>query len=172
VQLEALDVKAIPAEALETTEADCFWCMSQLVGAIQDHYIFAQPGIQRMVFKLSEIVRRVDATLHEHITSEGLQFIQFAFRWMNNLLMRELSLPHVIRVWDTYMSEENTAGFKMFHVYVCAALMMRWADELKKMPFQDLVLFRTHLIIFCGFNGRACVWISIALNGCIVLILF
>ena len=33
-------------------EADAYWCLSKLLDSIQDHYTFAQPGIQRMVFKL------------------------------------------------------------------------------------------------------------------------
>ena len=35
----------------------------------------------------------------------GIDFLQFSFRWMNCLLMRELSLDLILRVWDTYLSE-------------------------------------------------------------------
>lgn len=41
-------------------EADSFWCFSKLLDSIQDHYVFAQPGIQRMVFKLKELTQRTD----------------------------------------------------------------------------------------------------------------
>lgn len=41
-------------------EADCFWCLSKLLDGMQDHYTFAQPGIQRLVFKLKDVVRRID----------------------------------------------------------------------------------------------------------------
>ena len=57
-------------------EADAYWCLSKLLDSIQDHYTFAQPGIQRMVFKLSHLVKRIDAPLHQHLENEGLQFIQ------------------------------------------------------------------------------------------------
>lgn len=33
------------------------------------------------------------------------QFIQFAFRWVNCLLLREVPFPLAIRLWDTYLSE-------------------------------------------------------------------
>ena len=36
----------------DQVEADAYWCLSKLLDSIQDHYTFAQPGIQRMVFKL------------------------------------------------------------------------------------------------------------------------
>ena len=29
--------------------------------------------------------------------------MQFAFRWMNCLLMREISVQNTIRMWDTYL---------------------------------------------------------------------
>ncbi len=35
-------------------------CVSNMLQGIQDHYTFAQPGIQRMVFKLRELLTRLD----------------------------------------------------------------------------------------------------------------
>ena len=59
---------------------------------------------------------------------------------MNCLLMRELSLDAIIRIWDTELSEES-GGFETFHVYLCAAFLLRFADHLRTLQFQDLVLF-------------------------------
>lgn len=47
-------------EKISNVEADCYWCLSKLLDGMQDHYTFAQPGIQRLVFKLKELVRRID----------------------------------------------------------------------------------------------------------------
>lgn len=47
-------------ERISNVEADCYWCLSKLLDGMQDHYTFAQPGIQRLVFKLKELVRRID----------------------------------------------------------------------------------------------------------------
>jgi hypothetical protein len=58
---------------------------------------------------------------------------------MNCLLMRELPLELVIRVWDTYMSELETFG--IFHVYACAAFLARFSEELRQLEFQDIMLF-------------------------------
>ena len=151
------DVDALPPASLEQIEADAYWCLSKLIDSIQDHYTFAQPGIQRMVFKLKELVARIDAPLHAHLADQGLHFIQFAFRWMNCLLMRELSLDLILRVWDTYLAEHggsegaafsaetSSDGFAVLHVYTCAALLMRYSSELRGMEFQDLVMFLQHL---------------------------
>lgn len=40
--------------------------------------------------------------VHRHLEQHEVRYLQFAFRWMNNLLMRELPLRCTIRLWDTY----------------------------------------------------------------------
>lgn len=168
VDLQALalgaevDIDKVPPSVLADVEADSYWCLSKLLGVIQDHYTFAQPGIQRMVFRLKEIVQRIDRPLHAHLSSQGIQYIQFAFRWMNCLLMRELALPMITRVWDTYLAEGAadidsplsavkgtpavpTESFAVLHVYLCAALLLKWSDKLQQMQFQELVMFLQHL---------------------------
>jgi len=139
-EAQALDVSKVSAEILEQVEADTYWCITKLLDNIQDHYIFSQPGLQRMTFRLQALVERHDPSLHRHFEEEGLQYVQFAFRWMNCLLMRELSLDAIIRIWDTELAEE-TGGFEVFHVYLCAALLLRFSNHLSTLPFQDLVLF-------------------------------
>jgi len=46
------------AQAVSAAEADSYWCLCKLLDGIQDHYTHAQPGIQRTVFRLKELVRR------------------------------------------------------------------------------------------------------------------
>ncbi|KAK8609801.1 hypothetical protein V6N13_093215 [Hibiscus sabdariffa] len=62
-----------------------------LKGSIDNHYTFAQPGIQRLVFKPKELVRRIDEPVSRHMEDQGLEYLQFAFRWFNCLLIREFS---------------------------------------------------------------------------------
>ena len=116
----------LPEGVLPAIEADTFWCLSKLLDGIQDNYISHQPGIQRLVKRMGELVKRIDgqynhkyssqcryhglisfmypsAPLASHFEEQGVEFMQFAFRWMNCLLMRELSLRCTVRMWDTYL---------------------------------------------------------------------
>jgi len=121
-------------------EADSFWCMTKVLDGIQDNYTFAQPGIQVKIRQLEELLKRVDLKLHNHIVGHDVQYLQFSFRWMNNLLLRELPLKATIRLWDTYLAEPD--GFSKFHLYVCAAFLSRWKSELEqKKDFQGILLF-------------------------------
>ncbi|KAH7433522.1 hypothetical protein KP509_07G073400 [Ceratopteris richardii] len=134
--------KLTPAQ-LSNVEADCYWCLSKLLDNIQDHYTFAQPGIQRLVFKLKELVRRIDEPVAKHMEKQGLEFLQFAFRWVNCLLIREIPFLLVTRLWDTYLAEGDK--FPDFLVYACASFLLTWTEQLQKLDFQEMVLFLQHL---------------------------
>lgn len=98
-----MDPGQLPKAVLDAVEADSFWCLTKLLDGIQDHYIVAQPGIQRQVRALQDLTARIDAGLARHLEREHVEFIQFSFRWMNCLLMREVSVKNTIRMWDTYL---------------------------------------------------------------------
>ena len=134
-----LDWEAVDASVLDEVEADTYYCISRLLDGIPDHYTTDQPGIQRMVKKLEDLVRRTDAELYNHIQQEGLLFLQFAFRYMNCLLIREFNMRTIIRLWDTYLSETN--GFDVFHVYVCAVFIKMSHDDLIDKDFQSMLLY-------------------------------
>lgn len=114
----------------------------------------------RILFVWEQWARRDPAPLAAHLDSEGVEFMQFAFRWMNCLLMREISVNNTIRMWDTYLvrvlshpgvtsfatadnvgaihhfQSEGTDAFSQFHLYVCSAFLVQWSDQLRKMDFQ------------------------------------
>ncbi|KAJ5605859.1 hypothetical protein N7510_008640 [Penicillium lagena] len=136
---EGMDPGQLPKSVLDAVEADTFWCLTKLLDGIQDNYIYAQPGIHRQVRALRDLTMRIDSTLAKHLEKEGVEFMQFSFRWMNCLLMREMSIKNTIRMWDTYMAEEQ--GFSRFHLYVCAAFLVKWTDQLVKMDFQEVMMF-------------------------------
>uniref|UniRef100_A0A8C5NFU4 Rab-GAP TBC domain-containing protein n=1 Tax=Gouania willdenowi TaxID=441366 RepID=A0A8C5NFU4_GOUWI len=144
IEVENFDVSSLQEEALRNIEADSFWCMSKLLDGIQDNYTFAQPGIQKKVKALEELVSRIDESVHRHMHHYEVEYLQFAFRWMNNLLMRELPLRCTIRLWDTYQAEPE--GFSHFHLYVCAAFLVRWRKEiLEERDFQGLMILLQNL---------------------------
>ncbi|CAJ0564238.1 unnamed protein product, partial [Mesorhabditis spiculigera] len=144
VEVGTFDVSQLPREQIELVEADSFWCVSSLLDSIQDNYTFSQPGIQRKVLQLKHLMSRVDRPLHVHLESNQVEYLQFSFRWMNNLLMREIPLRATIRLWDTYLAERN--GFSQFHNYVCAAFLRTWSKQLQsEKDFQGVMILLQNL---------------------------
>lgn len=138
--VEKADISQLTDETLANTEADTYWCLTKLLDNLHDNYTFAQPGIQMKVHDLKRLVNRMDSDLDSHLERNVVEYLQFSFRWMNNLLMREMPLRCIIRLWDTYLSEPN--GFSHFHLYVCAKFMTKWTKVIKSLPdFQAIMLF-------------------------------
>lgn len=137
---ETFDPSLLSARVTSHLEADTYWCLTRLLENITDNYIHEQPGILRQVGDLRILILKIDPELLNHFEAEGVEFIQFLFRWMNCLLMREMTVELVIRMWDTYLSE-TPQGFNLFHVYVCAAFLIKFSAELKEKDFQDILLF-------------------------------
>ena len=84
--------RAVTAEQLELIEADCYHCLTNLLDNAQDNYVLDSRGIQEKVFMLKRIIARLDDKLVAHFERMEVEFLQFAFRWFNCLLMREFSL--------------------------------------------------------------------------------
>ncbi|XP_039009459.1 GTPase-activating protein gyp1-like isoform X2 [Hibiscus syriacus] len=141
--IDSWSISDLSSANITNIEADCYWCLSQFLDGMQDHYTFAQPGIQRLVFKLKELVRRIDEPVSRHVENQGLEFLQFAFRWFNCLLIREIPFDLVTRLWDTYLAEGD--ALPDFLVYFFASFLLTWSDTLKKLDFQELVMFLQHL---------------------------
>nr|CAD7415109.1 unnamed protein product [Timema poppensis] len=144
VDFDNYDVSSLSKEQRDIIESDSFWCLAKFLDGIQDNYIFAQLGIQHKVNQLKELIQRIDGPLHQHLQNHGVDYLQFSFRWMNNLLTRELPLRCTIRLWDTYLAESD--GFASFQLYVCAAFLLNWRRELLlERDFQGLMLMLQNL---------------------------
>lgn len=138
--LQGTELVALPQDVLLEVEADSFWCLSKLLDSIQDNYTFNQIGITRQIGRMREIALRTDPALIFHLEEHGVSLLQFAFRWMNCLLLREFPLFMIERMWDTYLAEGDD-GFSEFHIYVCAAFLAKWSSRLQLLDFQDIILF-------------------------------
>ncbi|XP_065166315.1 TBC1 domain family member 22B isoform X2 [Atheta coriaria] len=144
IPFETFDVDVLTPLQRDIIEADSFWCLSKFLDGIQNNYVFAQVGIQEKANQLKDLIRRVDAALHNHLVKHNVDYLQFSFRWLNNLLTRELPLRCTIHLWDTYLSECDS--FAQFQLYVCAAFLLRWKDQLlAENDFQGLMILLQNL---------------------------
>lgn len=67
--------------------------------------------------------------VHRHLDQHEVKYLQFAFRWMNNLLMREVPLRCTIRLWDTYqvstfLNLHNSDNVFWTCQYVCVCFFL------------------------------------------------
>jgi hypothetical protein len=124
-------------DTMRNLEADVYYAVSSLLSSIQSHYTPNQPGIQARVATLAAIVARIDAPLHSHLEDLGVNYLQFTFKWFNCLLVREMRMDVVVRLWDTLLSEDD--GFGSFFTYVVAAVLIRFSETIRGMTEFDTV---------------------------------
>ena len=62
--LDTRDLSHVDPATLLDVEADVYWCLTKLLDGIQDHYTPGQPGIQRMTYRLRELVHRIDGNYY------------------------------------------------------------------------------------------------------------
>ncbi|GFE54559.1 TBC domain containing protein [Babesia ovis] len=143
-QLDTPAVDLLMEKELDEIEADCFYCLSRVLSQMQDNYTENQPGVYKSLNRLKDLVKRIDLRLHNHLEALGVDILQFPFRWMNCMLIRELPLDCAIRLWDTYIAELNN-GIVTFHEYVSAVFLSVWSDQLLQMDYQHCLLFLQRL---------------------------
>lgn len=129
----------LPPAALAAAEADAYFCLGRLLQGVQDHYTPGQPGIQRAVARAAAVVGRVDAPLAAHLAAVGADYMQFAFRWANCLLAREVPPAAAARLFDTWIAEGPRLADLL--AYAAASFLVTWREALLGADFQDVVLF-------------------------------
>lgn len=110
-------------------EGDLYWMSSALLNGLQENFTYNQAGVHALVRRLEAVVGASNSSLLLHLQSIGISFDQFAFRWMNCLLVREFGLRQVLRLFDTYLAEES-GNIGKLHVFICASLLARWSSRL------------------------------------------
>lgn len=141
--MEDWNLSTLSRDEILAIEADSYWCLCKLLDGIQDHYTYAQPGIQKTLFHVGELVSRVESSVADHLAAENVEYIQFAFRWVNCLLLREVPFSLGVRLWDTYLAEGP--ALKEFLIYILSSFLLSWAPDLKKMDFQEVIMFLQHV---------------------------
>jgi len=60
-----------------------------------------------MLNKMKAVVEQVDAAVLAHLESMDIIFMDFAYRWVSCYLTREFHIYQIVRLWDTYLAEED-----------------------------------------------------------------
>jgi hypothetical protein len=144
LKLNNEEFKVLSKDTIVELETNIYYSLTKLLDRIQTNYTHNQPGINKMLKKMELIIEKVDPKLYQYLKQFEIDYVQFCFRWMNCFLIREFPVKLILRLWDTYFSEEK--GFSEFHLYVCACLLLTFSEKLKAMTeFQELIVFLLNL---------------------------
>ena len=66
-----------------------------------------QPGVHKIINKMKKLIEQADPEVLTHLDNLDINFMDFAYRWVSCYLTREFTMFQIIRLWDTYLSEEE-----------------------------------------------------------------
>jgi hypothetical protein len=89
------------------------------------------------------MIQRVDPELLGHFEKEGIDFHNMYFKWVTCLLLRQLSVRMGLRLFDTYIADEN--NYFNFIMYILAAIVLKFSRKLKKMRFEEMMVFQQNM---------------------------
>ena len=92
---------------------------------------------------MKEVIKRVDPDLLEHFENEGIDFYHMYFKWVTCLLLRQFSVKIGLRLFDTYLADEN--NYFGFSLYILAAIILKFSKKFKKMNFEEMMIFQQNM---------------------------
>ncbi|KNH01743.1 TBC1 domain family protein [Perkinsela sp. CCAP 1560/4] len=132
------ELSDLPNETLSTIEADTFWYVHRFLHMLQPFCTSDHSAIHVEMERTEKVLRMVDFRLFSHLKLHDIHVQDFAYRWFRCLLVRELPMELVIRLWDTYLAEGSE--FLQFHAFVCASILCSFSNTLLELASKEEVL--------------------------------
>jgi hypothetical protein len=112
-------------------EADTYWLFYLLLQEIKDVFLSdrdsTELGIQGRIATMSELLKKHDPAVAEHLEEIGIESGFFAIRWWTTLLSREFEAKDVVRLWDSLFASTHKDNFLR---YVCVTMVMAIREDL------------------------------------------
>lgn len=93
---------------------------------------------------LQKLVEKLDPPLSQHLTSCDVQYLTFAYPWLESLFIDQiLRMPVLVQMWDSYIA---SGRFSKFHVALCVQVLLRNSKQIQRQDSPlDLYYFLQNL---------------------------
>eukprot|EP00276_Gloeochaete_wittrockiana_P025335 CAMPEP_0184369670 /NCGR_PEP_ID=MMETSP1089-20130417/162375_2 /TAXON_ID=38269 ORGANISM="Gloeochaete wittrockiana, Strain SAG46.84" /NCGR_SAMPLE_ID=MMETSP1089 /ASSEMBLY_ACC=CAM_ASM_000445 /LENGTH=339 /DNA_ID= /DNA_START= /DNA_END= /DNA_ORIENTATION= len=132
-------------------EADSFFCLVGILADIGDRFSAkmdsSHVGVKGILLRLSTLLKRADHDLYYHMRRLKVSIQFFAFRWVTLLLSQELSLPDLLRVWDSVFAADSLAQREdrfEFLLFICCSMIIHVREQLLAGDFATVIKTLQH----------------------------
>ena len=105
-------------EALDAVEADAFFCFTNLMAEVRDHFCskldHTALGITAKIQVLERMIERMDPPLGALLKRLKVSPTFYGFRWITLLMTQEWELPDVLRLWDSLLADPRRFDFLLY----------------------------------------------------------
>jgi len=140
-------------------EANAYHCFRELMKRLQ--LVLTFDGAKKMVVTFMTLLRHTLPELYSYLEEQQCAGGAWLNSWLQLLLSKELPLPCLLRLWDSYLSlhptkhsgsasvQEIAASYETLlqerHVFVCLAILETCNEELMELDDAELVWYLHHL---------------------------
>eukprot|EP01022_Parablepharisma_sp_SALTPOND_P032312 TRINITY_DN838_c0_g1_i12.p2 TRINITY_DN838_c0_g1~~TRINITY_DN838_c0_g1_i12.p2 ORF type:complete len:442 (+),score=44.95 TRINITY_DN838_c0_g1_i12:95-1327(+) len=121
-------------------ESDAYFCFCNLMEELKEAYSRQMDktfgGIQQIIQKISEILKRVDVEYWNYLSETKADIQLFALRWIMLLFAQDMELPTVIRLWDSLLGDPERF---LFFQYVVVRVIIEAKKEVIGSEFYEFV---------------------------------
>lgn len=137
-----------PLAQVYPTEVELYFTFQELMKRLVWSMSFE--GIKQMKVTFMTLLKHTLPELYLFLEEEQCAGGSWLSSWLQMLLSRELPLPCVLRLWDTYLalrtSQLNDASsLHQLHIYVCLAILEACHEELMELDDSDVLWYLQHL---------------------------
>uniref|UniRef100_A0A915CSC9 Rab-GAP TBC domain-containing protein n=1 Tax=Ditylenchus dipsaci TaxID=166011 RepID=A0A915CSC9_9BILA len=117
-------------EEWNQVELKTAWSFSVLIRAVIDRFDFKyyDTNLKVLLEIFGEFIKLKNPNLYEHVRPFLLTEI---FKWLQHLLVRQLPMHLVIKLWDHYLSKKG--GFTNLHFFDCAAILLKISEKMEEL---------------------------------------
>lgn len=136
-----------PFAQVYATEVEAYYCFEELMKRLEWSLSF--DGCKRMTVTFRTLLRHALPELYFFFEEENCSGEVWLTSWLQFLLARELPLPCLLRLWDTYFSYHTSHvhenSLHELHIYVCLAILEVCTEQLMELDNAEVLWYLQHL---------------------------
>ena len=129
-----------------TSDVDAYYCFRELMKRLEWSLTFE--GCKQMTVAFMTLLRHTMPELCFFLEEEQCEGGEWLASWLQFLLARDLPLPCLLRLWDTYFARTASHGREatlQLHIYVCLAILEACNEELMELDSAEVLWYLRHL---------------------------
>ena len=135
-----------PFVHIYSSDVEAYYCFQELMKHLEWALTF--DGLKQMTVAFMTLLRHMLPELYSFLEEEQSCGGKWLASWLQFLLARNLPLPCLLRLWDTYLAYHASHGSEetlQLHVYVCLAILEACDEEVMELDEAEVLWYLTHL---------------------------
>ena len=135
-----------PFVHIYSSDMEAYYCFQDLKKRLDWALTFE--GCKQMTVAFMTLLRHTLPELYSFLEEEQCCGGTWLASWLQFFLARDLPLPCLLRLWDTYFAYYASHGSEetlQLHIYVCLAILESCNEEIMELDDAEVLWYLTHL---------------------------